>query len=142
MCRHIDPVCTAAERFALGAAAAVTLLYLGSAGIVKAFQPGPGAIETGLNLNVRQQGQALLSGFWSLCGFTALWLGLRSNVRVIRLSGLSLLALAAAKVFLYDLSTLGSVYRIGSFIALGLLLVTAAFAYQREDRRLAAHPPP
>ncbi len=42
------------------------------------------------------------------------------------------------KVFLYDLSTLDSVYRIASFIALGLLLLAGAYAYQR----LRPPPPP
>ena len=36
-----------------------------------------------------------------------------------------------AKVFLYDLSTLTSLYRVASFIVLGLLLLAGAFAYQR-----------
>jgi uncharacterized membrane protein len=34
-------------------------------------------------------------------------------------------------VFLYDLAALTSVYRVGSFLALGLLLLVAAGAYQR-----------
>jgi len=122
-------------RAVVAAAAAVALLYLGSVAIVTAFQPGPGAIRTGLDVGVRQQGQALLSGFWAMCGFAALWLGLRTRTPVIRLGGLGLLALATGKVFLYDLAALGSVYRIGSFIVLGLLLLTAAFVYQRATAR-------
>ncbi len=35
------------------------------------------------------------------------------------------------KVFVYDLSTLTSIYRVASLIALGLLLLASAFAYQR-----------
>jgi uncharacterized membrane protein len=46
-------------------------------------------------------------------------------------AALGLLLLSAAKVFLYDLSTLTSVYRVTSFIVLGLLLLAGAFAYQR-----------
>jgi uncharacterized membrane protein len=34
-------------------------------------------------------------------------------------------------VFLYDLASLDEIYRVLSFIALGLLLLAAAFAYQR-----------
>jgi uncharacterized membrane protein len=41
-------------------------------------------------------------------------------------------------VFLYDLSTLTSIYRLISFIVLGVLLLAAAFAYQR----LRPPPPP
>lgn len=129
-------------RTVVGAVAAVALLYLGSAAIVSAFQPGPGAIRTGLDVDIRQQGQALLSAFWGMCGFAALWLGLRLRTPIVRLGGLALLALATGKVFLYDLSALGSVYRIGSFIALGLLLLTAAFVYQRAAAREPERPSP
>ena len=73
----------------------------------------------------------LLSAFWSVCGLGSLWLGLRRNRRELRLAGFALLLLAVAKVFLFDLSALGSVYRVASFVALGVLLLTAAFAYQR-----------
>ena len=52
-------------------------------------------------------------------------------MRLLRLGGLALLLLAAAKVFAYDLSELESIYRALSFIALGLLLLGGAFAYQR-----------
>ena len=107
------------------------MLYLGSTAIVTLFQPGQGAIDTGISVGIRQQGQALLSAFWSVCGFAALWIGLRGNSRIVRLGGLGLLCLATAKVFLYDLSTLGSDYRVASFMALGLLLLTAAFVHQR-----------
>jgi len=36
-----------------------------------------------------------------------------------------------AKVFLYDLSSLDSLYRVASFVALGALLLLGAFAWQR-----------
>jgi uncharacterized membrane protein len=42
------------------------------------------------------------------------------------------------KVFLYDLSGLTSIYRVASFVVLGLLLLAEAFAYQR----LKPPPPP
>lgn len=42
--------------------------------------------------------------------------------------------LAAGKVFLYDLSELESVWRVLSFIVLGLLFLLAALAYQRMRR--------
>jgi uncharacterized membrane protein len=57
--------------------------------------------------------------------------GLRRGSRTMRLGAFGLLGLAAGKVFVYDLAALTSVYRVGSFLALGLLLLAAAFAYQR-----------
>ena len=131
VCAKLDPTLTANERLGLCAVTAVALLYLGSTAIVTLFQPGSDAIDTGGDVGSRQQGQALLSAFWAICGLIALWIGLHGNARIVRLGGMGLLCLAAAKVFLYDLSTLGSDYRVVSFIALGLLLLTGAFFHQR-----------
>lgn len=127
-------------RSALGAVTVVALLYLGSTLIVSAFQPNVGQFA-GPQVGVRQQGQALLSAFWGVSGIIALWLGLLGNTRVVRLAGLGLLAMAASKVFLYDLSTLGSVYRVASFIVLGLLLLAAAFVHQRLRSKTPQLPP-
>jgi uncharacterized membrane protein len=114
----------------IGAAGA--LLYLASVATITAFQPTH-ASATGLvlDLTVRQLGQVALSSLWSLLGLGALILGLRRNLRAVRTAGLALLLVAVGKVFLYDLSTLTSVYRVASFIVLGLLLLLGAFAYQR-----------
>ena len=43
---------------------------------------------------------------------------------------LALLAVTATKVFLYDLASLDSLYRVGSLIGFGLLLLCGAFAWQ------------
>jgi uncharacterized membrane protein len=52
-------------------------------------------------------------------------------VRELRIGALGLLGLTAAKVFLFDLATLDAGYRIGSFIAVGILLLLGSFAYAR-----------
>ncbi|MDQ6805969.1 MAG: DUF2339 domain-containing protein, partial [Actinomycetota bacterium] len=112
--------------------ASLAVLYLASVLIVSAFQPSvlrPG--DALLALTVRQQGQMLLSCLWALTGVCALIVGLRRDHRLLRLGALGVLLITAGKVFLYDLSTLDSGYRIGSFIALGLLLLLGAYAYQR-----------
>lgn len=116
----------------LTGAAALAFLYLASIAIVTAFQPSASqSAGTLLDLTVRQEGQMMLSCLWALAGVGTLLFGLRSDRRVLRLAGLGLLLITAGKVFLYDLSTLDSGYRIGSFIALGLLLLLGAYAYQR-----------
>jgi uncharacterized membrane protein len=110
----------------------LTLLYLGSVAIATVFQPTTGSADIALlDLSIRQQGQVLLSGFWSLVGVAGLIVGLKRNNSAVRNGALALLLATIAKVFLYDLSTLTSIYRVISFIALGLLLLAAAFAYQR-----------
>ena len=111
------------EAFAIGGVAAVVALYLGSVLIVDLAGAHPGSIT--------QTPQLALSAFWAILGFGALVVGLVRDVRPLRLAGLALLALAVAKVFVVDLSALESVWRVASFLALGLLLLAAAFAYQR-----------
>jgi uncharacterized membrane protein len=138
MCSRLEHL-GAPARPALLAVAAVALVYLGSVLIVTAFQPDTGRLLTDAG-GVREQGQALVSAFWGLCGISALWVGLRSDARLVRLAGLGLLCLAASKVFLYDLAALGSVYRVASFIVLGLVLLAAAFVHQRLRAKAAVTP--
>lgn len=84
------------------------------------------------------QGQLLLSVLWSVCGVVALVVGLHRRDSAVRVGAWALLTLAAGKVFLYDLAALDSVYRVGSFIVLGLLLLVGALAYQRMRPPLTA----
>ena len=54
--------------------------------------------------------------------------------RALRLGGLGLLTLAVVKIFFVDLANLESIWRVASFLAVGLLLLAGAFAYQRVSR--------
>ncbi|MDP8911306.1 MAG: DUF2339 domain-containing protein [Actinomycetota bacterium] len=109
---------------ALDALAAGTLVYLGSITIVDTV----GVHENG---TPRQAGQVWLSAYWTVLGLVAMVAGLFRNEKRLRIGGLALLGVAAVKVFLYDLAELDELYRVLSFIALGLLLLAGAFAYQR-----------
>jgi len=109
--------------------AVALLVYLASVAIVDAS----GASAT---TGTTQSGQLLLSAFWSATGVAAVVAGLVTNRRRLRFGGLALIAIAILKVFLVDLATLESIYRAGSFVALGLLLIGCAFAYQRIQREV------
>jgi uncharacterized membrane protein len=63
-----------------------------------------------------------------------LYLGLRRGWRSLRSAGFVLFGVALAKIFLYDLSQLSSIARAVSFLAVGALLLTAGFFYQRLSR--------
>jgi uncharacterized membrane protein len=73
----------------------------------------------------------VLSAFWTVTGLVAVVYGLLRDARRFRLGGLALLGVAISKVYTYDLAELDELARVFSFIALGLLLLAGAFAYQR-----------
>ncbi|HMJ34385.1 MAG TPA: DUF2339 domain-containing protein [Baekduia sp.] len=77
-------------------------------------------------------GQVALSALWGVTGASALVAGLRLDRAIVRRAGLGLLLVTIGKVFLVDLATLDSAARAGSFLALGFLLLGAAFAWQRQ----------
>jgi uncharacterized membrane protein len=103
---------------------AVALVYLGSVLIIDAI----GANDAG---EAREIGQAWLSAFWTATGLGAVVWGMVRRSPKARLGGLALLAIAIVKVWTYDLSELEELARALSFVALGLLLLAGAFAYQR-----------
>jgi uncharacterized membrane protein len=113
------------DRAVLATAAGTALVYVASIGIVTLFQG---------DASVQEQGQAILSAFWSLLGLGLLWTGLRRDARPLRLAGFTLLGVAVGKVFFYDLAKLEREYRVLSFVVLGLLLLAGAYAYQRLRR--------
>lgn len=108
-------------RAALAATGLLTLLYLASAALV--------------TVAAADLGQLLLSGLWATTGLAGLLAGLVRDDRALRRGALALLGTTIGKVFLYDLAALESLYRVGSFIALGLLLLLAAGLWQRMRPR-------
>ena len=116
-------------RPALLGAAGVTALYLASGLVVTPFESAD-AVDSTL-LSAHQQGQMVLSVFWALAGVGVLVTGLQRDLHALRVAGLALLGVTVAKVFLFDLATLSSMYRVVSFIGLGLLLLAGAFVWQR-----------
>ena len=118
--REIEPGAATVVGF-VGAAGFV---YLGSIAIIDAI----GADDSG---EAREIGQAWLSAFWAATGFGAVVWGMVRKSWKARFGGLALLGVAIAKVWTYDLAELEELARALSFVALGLLLLAGAFAYQR-----------
>lgn len=82
---------------------------------------------------------------WALYAFALLLVGMRQKTRWVRYSGLALLVVTLAKLFLHDLSQLNQLYRIGAFIGVAIILIVASFVYQRflvPKVEKAAGPPP
>lgn len=80
----------------------------------------------------------VLSVFWSLNATALLILGFLRRVPTLRHLALVLFAITVIKVFIFDLSRLETLYRIVSFLVLGVLLLFASLLYQRLSSRLTA----
>ena len=73
------------------------------------------------------------SALWMSYGAGLMFVGFWKKSAFLRYQALILIAITVGKVFLYDTSSLDRGYRILSFIALGLLLLTTSFLYQRKN---------
>jgi predicted membrane channel-forming protein YqfA (hemolysin III family) len=76
---------------------------------------------------------------WAAVASAFLATGIVRRVRVLRLVGLGLLALSAAKVLLVDTASLATPGRVGVFAAVGILLIVGAFLYLRFKARFEAY---
>jgi hypothetical protein len=72
-----------------------------------------------------------ISGFWLAYASALLASGFWLQQPPVRWAGLGVALLAAAKVFMYDLSQLSRLYRIGSFVLLAVVLLALSFRYQK-----------
>jgi len=71
------------------------------------------------------------SALWMAYGAMLMTIGFWRASAFLRWQALVLIAFTIGKVFVYDISELDRIYRILSFIVLGILLLTISFAYQR-----------
>ena len=56
---------------------------------------------------------------------------LQLRERVLRLSGLALVITCIGKLFAHDLRNLDTLYRVASFLILGVLLITVSWVYSK-----------
>ncbi len=119
----------------LGAASFFTLWVMG-AEIISGFDKqiaGLSAAELRLGVDDALTNAQNLSITALLAIYAALLLaaGIVGRRRNVRLAALGLLVIPIAKVFLYDVFTMETVYRIAAFGGLGIILVVGGYAYQR-----------
>lgn len=93
-----------------------------------------GTLEGVEREDVRFRAQVALSISWAVSGAALVAVGFRRRDAALRWTGLLVFLLTVAKVFLVDLARLDLWYRVGSFLALGVLLVAASFLYQRRSQ--------
>jgi uncharacterized membrane protein len=71
-----------------------------------------------------------ISIMWAVYGVALMVAGFWRRASVLRYIALGLFALLLAKVFILDMSTVKSIYRIGAFLATGIALVGVSYLYQ------------
>lgn len=92
----------------------------------------PGGGETsGEFLRLANLQQLTLSGVWLGFSIILMVFGLWRRERGQRFLAIGLFGLAILKIFIYDLSFLETVYRIISFVVLGVILLAVSYLYQR-----------
>lgn len=71
------------------------------------------------------------SAAWILFGAVLLVLGVTRKGKMLRYASLAVMLLVIAKVFLYDMANLSDLWRVFSFLGLGVSLLALAWVYQR-----------
>ena len=96
--------------------------------ILDYFSTGPYiAISDGTGYSVK----LALSAGWGLYAIVLLVTGVAKDLKPLRYLSLAFLLLTVAKVFLYDLSELGGIFRVFSFLGLAIGLILVSLFYQR-----------
>ncbi|HYP53580.1 MAG TPA: DUF2339 domain-containing protein, partial [Pyrinomonadaceae bacterium] len=99
---------------------------------LRAASPGGGRAR---ELALAQQ--LSLSVIWTIYGGAMLVYGRLRRNSLLRWMALALLGLTTLKVFLIDLASLDRIYKVVSFLLLGLILLAVSYLYQKSRRRAA-----
>jgi len=68
---------------------------------------------------------------WSLFALALLSLGIWKKTAEVRYTGIALLVVALAKLFLHDLANIGNIYRVGALMIVAVIALAASYLYQR-----------
>jgi uncharacterized membrane protein len=79
--------------------------------------------------------QAALSIFWGVLGFVAMTIAAKQRWRYAWMVGGSLMIVVVIKLFLVDLSSIGTIARIASFLSVGALLLVTGYLAPLPPKR-------
>ncbi len=123
------------QRLGGGLALLLTLLWL-TLEVRRAFHP------EGLSM-WHHTGDAeswTVSAVWIVSAFILFAAGIWARTAFLRYGGLAILVVSVVKVFLLDMAGIEGLYRVASFLGLGLSLVAIGLIYQRFVQRPEAGP--
>lgn len=124
-------------RVLLAAVAGIVFIWLNAA-LIRALHHNFGAPITWHGMYNSTLVQASLSIFWGLLGFTAMTLAARQRWRYVWLVGAALMIVVVAKLLLVDLSNIGTIARITSFLTVGALLLVTGYLAPLPPKKLDA----
>ena len=85
---------------------------------------------------MKETGGFYITASWSLLALAFFVAGILLRERAHRLLGLCILAFATGRVILFDIWRLEALYRIISFVALGVVLLVLGYLYNRYQERV------
>ena len=115
-------------------AAALVFLWLNAA-LIRALHYNFGAPLTAAGIAHSTLVQASLSIFWGLLGFIAMTVAARQKWRHVWIVGMALMIVVVVKLFVVDLSNIGTIARIASFLTVGVLLLVTGYLAPLPPRR-------
>ncbi len=105
-------------------ASVLTMMWL-SAEIAAYWDAQPRTLQAALSEELMR------SLAWGAYGAALIVIGMWQSLASIRWIGMAVIGVTVVKVGIVDLSTLGGIYRVIGFLAIGVLLVTVSYLYQR-----------
>lgn len=116
--------------------AAMAFIWLNAA-LIRSLHHNFGAPITWRGMAHSTLVQASLSIFWGLLGFAAMTMAARRRWRYVWIVGAALMAVVVVKLFLVDLSNVGTIARIMSFLTVGALLLVTGYLAPLPPRKVA-----
>ena len=87
---------------------------------------------SGAFADVGKAKQVALSLLWGAVGLGSVIVGFARHLRPLRYAALGLLGLTLLKIMLVDMAQVHAVYRILSFVAVGVVLLCVSYVYHRQ----------
>jgi uncharacterized membrane protein len=123
-------------RVLIAIAAGIVFLWLNAA-LIRTLHHNWGAPITAYGIAHSTFVQSALSIFWGVLGFAAMTVAARQRWRYVWLVGAGLMLVVVAKLFLVDLSSIGTIARIASFLTVGALLLITGYLAPLPPKREA-----
>ena len=80
--------------------------------------------------------QMAITIVWGVYASSMLSIGFWRRVLALRLAALALFAMTAVKLLIVDLANVRQIYRIVSFLVMGLLMIAASYLYHKAEKQL------